>query len=166
MLFRNFSRERSFSSISAGFSASVWIEEKLSYFLAPSRFCRSWIYKKILPLALRYSYTYTRGISRVTRNRWEVWLLNYGSSANFTSLWLQPIARYLWWREGKCDFLSRLPSYVCLATTRIGQLKARWSYSLQLPILHLLSRELCGTWCETDKGHTRPELMIMSIISL
>lgn len=35
---------------------------------------------------VRISVTFTRGISRVTRNRWEVWLLNYGSTANFTSL--------------------------------------------------------------------------------
>jgi len=27
-----------------------------------------------------------REISRMTRNRWEVWLLNYESTANFTSL--------------------------------------------------------------------------------
>lgn len=112
-----------------------------------------------------------RGISRVTRNRWEVWLLNYEYRQFYELMAVTDCAAST--MERRWDFLSlslffSLSSFHLMACN--GLVSDSWSckvivFSLQPPILHFLSRKpRSRTWCETDKGHTRPELMIMSII--
>lgn len=115
-----------------------------------------WIYK--IPL-VRLA-TFTRGISCMTQNRWEIWLLNYGSTANFTSL--PAITDRGRSAAEKEDGISSLAFFLCPATTCIGQPKRQNAgYSLRVSTFF--------RGCHTARDvkpmkDARSELIIMSII--